>query len=363
VPPLIRQGKRPPLADAKAPRVFEKLIVACWHDEPAERPEFSSIVRVLLQPDEMLLGERRAEAPVEALSDMSDGERKLAAVVVRLCEMLQSNDAGARLKAAETVVTLAGNAQSDRVFAATSLCENLATLLSTRGAGADVFNAVMRAVEALAALPLATERVRRAGVLPTLLAATRVAPLRDAALAATGALARQSARVRDALRPIDGLVAFADVLRGGDVGDGTRALAAWCAASAMIDPNVREDALACQLPDALAAHMASSNVVLSARCLEALTRLLEGPLPAAKFVLHLKVVPVLIRPIVALRNNSGQMSALVVLAIRGLLAAVRSGLARELAAEGVTRELLQAIPRNDAQLASHIDEVINAIKQ
>jgi hypothetical protein len=363
VPPLIRQGKRPPLADAKAPHIFEKLITACWHDEPAQRPEFAAVARVLQQPDEMLLGERRAEAPVEALSDMTEGERKLAAVVLRLCEMLASSDAAARLKAAEMVVTLAANAQSDRVFAATPLSDRLAALLATRGAGVDVFNAVMRAVEAIAALPLTTERVRRAAILPTLLAAARVAPLRDAALAATGALARQSARVRDALRPLDGLVVFGDVLRSADAGDGTRALAAWCAAAAMIDPNVREDAVACQLPEALAAHMSSSNVVLSARCLEALTRLLEGPAPAAKFVLHLQTVPVLIKPVLALRAGTGQMSALVVLAVRGLLAAVRSGLGGELGAHGVTRQLLQAIPRQDAQLASHVDEIVAALER
>lgn len=360
VPSLTRQGKRPPLADAKAPPVCAKMIAACWHDEPAQRPEFTALVRVLQQPDEMLLGERRAEAPAESLGELRDGERKLAGVLERLCEMLASSDATARLKAAETVATLARNAQSDRVFAATPIGERLATLLATRGAGADVFNAVMRAVEAIASLPLATECVRRAGILPTLLAAARVAPLRDAALSALGALSRQSARVRDALRPIDGLVVFADVLRDGGASEATRALAAWCAASAMMDPNVREDALACQLPHALANDMASSNVVLSARCLEALTRLFEGPAPAAQCALHLGVVPVLIKPIAALRSGGGgggQLSPLVALAVRGLLAAVRSGLGRELAAQGVTRALLGAIPRQSEALAAMVDEI------
>jgi hypothetical protein len=109
--------------------------------------------------------------------------------------------------------------------------------------------------------------------------------------------------------------------------------------------------------------MSSSNVVLSARCLEALTRLLEGPAPAAKFVLHLQTVPVLIKPVLALRAGTGQMSALVVLAVRGLLAAVRSGLGGELGAHGVTRQLLQAIPRQDAQLASHVDEIVAALER
>jgi hypothetical protein len=247
VPPLIRQGKRPPLEHAKAPPVFEKLMQACWHDEPAKRPEFTSIVRVLAQPAEVLLVDRLPGGRQQQQQDgqpANDSERKLAAVTLRLCEMLASPDAAARLKAAETAAALARDSACDRVFANTPLAERLATLLATRGAGVDVFNAVMRAIEAIGAHPLSAERLRRAAVLPTLLAAVRLAPLRDAALSALGVLARQSARVRDALKPLDGLAAFADVLRDGGASEATLALAAWCAASAMMDASVRDDAIA-----------------------------------------------------------------------------------------------------------------------
>jgi hypothetical protein len=216
----------------------------------------------------------------------------------------------------------------------------------------------------LRAHPLSAERLRRAAVLPTLLAAVRLAPLRDAALSALGVLARQSARVRDALKPLDGLAAFADVLRDGGASEATLALAAWCAASAMIDASVRDDAIACQLPEALAAHMASSNVVLSARTLEAFTRLLEGPDVAAKRVLHLKVIPVLIKPIVAMRDSGAAVSPLVLLAVRGLHAAVRSGLGKQLAQYGVTAALVEAVRarrEHDAALAHTVAEIVGAL--
>jgi hypothetical protein len=365
VPPLIRQGKRPPLEHAKAPPVFEKLIQACWHDEPAKRPEFTSIVRVLEQPAEVLLVDRLpGKQQQQNGQPTNESERKLAAVTLRLCEMLASPDSSARLKAAETVVALARDSACDRVFADTPLAERLATLLATRGAGVDVYNAVMRAIEAIGAYPLSAERVRRAAALPSLLAAVRLAPLRDAALSALGVLARQSGRVRDALKPLDGLAAFANVLRDGAANEATLALAAWCSASAMIDATVRDDAIACQLPEALAAHMSSSNVVLSARTLEAFTRLLEGPDVAAKRVLHLKVIPVLIKPIVAMRDSGAAVSPLVLLAVRGLHAAVRSGLGKQLAQYGVSASLVKEVRarrENDAVLGNMVDEIVHAL--
>ena len=125
----------------------------------------------------------------------------------------------------------------------------------------------------------------------------------------------------------------------------SKALAAWTLSHALLDETNRNDALAAGVHDALPVFWGSENVVLAARTLEVATRLLDGPVDSglkktsvcyclfcfnlnvytAKRTIELGVLPHLCRPIVALRTG-GEMTPLVLLGARGLLAAVRCGL-------------------------------------
>eukprot|EP01108_Squamamoeba_japonica_P009606 TRINITY_DN9060_c0_g1_i1.p2 TRINITY_DN9060_c0_g1~~TRINITY_DN9060_c0_g1_i1.p2 ORF type:complete len:134 (-),score=96.41 TRINITY_DN9060_c0_g1_i1:55-456(-) len=130
----------------------------------------------------------------------------------------------------------------------------------------------------------------------------------------------------------------------------------------MLDPDVRDDALAAALPEALAAHMNAADPVLSARALEALSRILEGPRDAAMRVVALGGVKRLIRPLRELADGTGAMSPLVHLALRGLLAATRSGVGGELRASGVTPALLDAVPLDAGGATTVLAQTVNEIR-